>query len=234
MNYNFFRFISVWPKEPFVLNKGFPGNNVFDLKRRLKVAVLHYNPSLVIIMIGTNDMINPAKMLSYSAFKHTLEIIVKRILSTGAEVLLLSVPHVDAAYVSARHNPKKYFILPNERIDFANVTIERMAVNQSCLFLDVNVVFKRYHSPDRTSSSLIRNKENSGCKDGVHPTSTGYRIIAENVAAFIQQQGKKYTRIICFGDSITFGAYSRGMGTSKGRTYPAVLRKLLFGGNFQV
>jgi len=214
--------------EGYVLNKGFPGNNALDLLHRLKRSVLSHHPSMVIIMIGTNDMINPAKMLGYPVFRGVLGAIVRKIMETGSEVLLLSLPHVDPSYVLARHKHKIHIVAPNEKIDMANAIIREIAMERACLFLDINARFRYYHSPNRKASSLIRNVENSGFKDGVHPTPAGYRLIAKSIFDFLKQQPKRYKRIICFGDSITFGAFSLGMGTSWGRTYPAILKKLLF------
>ncbi|WP_372934509.1 hypothetical protein [Mariniphaga sediminis] len=34
-------------------------------------------------------------------------------------------------------------------------------------------------------------------------------------------------KIICFGDSLTFGVYMKGEGTAEGDTYPAILKQLI-------
>lgn len=214
-------------KDYFVLNKGVPGNNVNNLHKRLERAVLSYQPSLVIIMIGTNDMVNPSKMLSYSAYSNKLNLLVDRISKNGADVLLLSVPYADTGYLFDRYGSGRYPIGPNEKIDSLNRIIWRTAMEQHCMYLDINQVFSSYHSPSRASSSLIRNEKNTGVKDGVHPTPRGYHVIAESIFNFLKEEGRSYNKIICFGDSITFGAFALGQGTNKGKTYPAVLRRLL-------
>jgi lysophospholipase L1-like esterase len=214
-------------KDYYVLNKGIPGNNVNNLQKRLERAVLSYQPSLVIIMIGTNDMVNPSKMLSYSTYSDKLNLLVDRIRKNGADVLLLSVPHADTGYLFDRYGKDKYSVGPNEKIDSVNGIIRRTAIERHCMYLDINQVFSSYNSPSRESSSLIRNEKNTGVKDGVHPTPRGYHVIAENIFTFLKEQGRSYNKIICFGDSITFGAFVLGQGTNKGRTYPAILRRLL-------
>jgi lysophospholipase L1-like esterase len=211
----------------YVLNKGVPGNNVNNLQKRLERAVLSYQPSLVIIMIGTNDMVNPAKMLTYSTYSDKLNMLVRRIRESGADVLLLSVPYTDTGYLFDRYGRDRYVTGPNVKIDSANAIIRRTAMEQHCMYVDINRVFSSYNSPGREASSLIRNVKNTGVKDGVHPTPRGYHVIAESIFNFLKEEGISYNKIICFGDSITFGAFALGQGTNKGKTYPAVLRRLL-------
>lgn len=212
-----------------LLNKGFPNNNVSNLNHRLKRAVLKYHPSLVIIMIGTNDMINPHKMLSFASYKNKLRNLVKNLKQHYIDVLLLSPPPIDTTDLFFRRSRKRFKILPNEKIDSAISIIHQIALEQHCMYLDINSIFKSYHSPNATKSSLIRNELNSGRIDGVHPTAAGYQLIAKSIYTFLKDKDKNYQKIICFGDSITFGAYVRGEGTTRGETYPAVLKRLLFG-----
>lgn len=219
---------AVQGQDHYILNKGIPNNNVSNLLRRVKRSVLKHHPSLVIIMIGTNDMVNPPKRLSYATYNEKLNTLVKRIQINGADVLLLSLPYVDTVDLFSRHPRKKYTLPPNERIDSANVIIRETAVKQHCKFLDINSIFQSHHSTDGTGSSLIRNEENSGVRDGVHPTPMGYKVMAESIAHFLKDKGVSYLKTICFGDSITFGAYVKGEGSTRGETYPAVLKRLLF------
>lgn len=214
-------------KDRYVLNKGFPGNNVSNLLRRLRRAVLKHKPDLVIIMIGTNDMVNPRKMLSYQVFREKLRLVVDSIRKNGASVLLLAPPDVDEGYLYARHGRDKYEIPPNKKMDSVRSIIHGISEMQHCMYLDIDSLFASRHSPDRTISSLIRNEANSGKKDGVHPTAAGYRLMAESIFSFLKSKGVSYKRIICFGDSITFGAFVSGQGTTRGDTYPAILKDLL-------
>jgi lysophospholipase L1-like esterase len=214
-------------KDRYVLNKGVPGNNVNNLQKRLERAVLGYQPSLVIIMIGTNDMVNPSKMLAYSTYSDKLNLLVDRIRENGSDVLLLSVPYADTGYLFDRYGRDRYPTGPNEKIDSVNGIIRRTAMDRHCMYLDINQVFSSYNSPSREAASLISNEKNTGVKDGVHPTARGYHVIAESISGFLKKEGRSYNKIICFGDSITFGAFVLGQGTNKGKTYPAVLRRLL-------
>lgn len=221
-------FIPARSQSYHIWNKGVPNNNTADLLRRLHRAVLKRNPSLVIIMIGTNDMVNPAKMRSYTDYRDALTRIVTRIQQQGSDVLLLSLPPVDTMDLFTRHNRKKYDAPPESKIDTANAIIKEISKIRHCMFLNINAVFRSHHTPNQTVSSLLRNKANSHRRDGVHPTAKGYALIAEKIAEFLKNHDKQYPRIICFGDSITFGAYAKGEGSTRKETYPAVLKRLLF------
>ncbi|MNY53777.1 GDSL-like Lipase/Acylhydrolase [compost metagenome] len=90
-------------------------------------------------------------------------------------------------------------------------------------------LFKAKGAPNREINSLILNQKNFGKEDGVHPTKQGYQLIAETVYGYLKKNRllKRGKKIICFGDSITYGAYMSGEGTSNGDTYPAFLSRLI-------
>jgi len=73
----------------------------------------------------------------------------------------------------------------------------------------------------------MSNVINAGVADGVHPTSQGYALIAAVIYQAIRDYRLPAERIVCLGDSITFGAHMPGAGTATGLTYPARLVALL-------
>jgi len=78
----------------------------------------------------------------------------------------------------------------------------------------------------------LRNEANSRSKDGVHPTSGGYDVIAGAVYQGMKTAGwQDAGAVVCFGDSITYGAGMKGAGTAAvdAETYPAKLARLLDG-----
>lgn len=216
-----------------LLNKGFPNNNVSNLVRRLHRAVLKHHPSLVIIMIGTNDMVNPPKMISFSEYRNKLNNVVHKIKQQGSDVLLLSPPPVDTVDLFKRRSRKIFKIPPNEKIDSINTIIQQTALALHCMYLDIDSIFQAHSDPNLRMSGLIRNEITAGKLDGEHPTAEGYRLIAESISNFLKNKDKDYKRIICYGDSITFGAYVHGGGSTRGYTYPAVLNRLLFSEEIQ-
>ncbi|MBN8527304.1 MAG: SGNH/GDSL hydrolase family protein, partial [Planctomycetes bacterium] len=75
--------------------------------------------------------------------------------------------------------------------------------------------------------SWMVNPANGGRTDGVHPTSDGYRAIASAFAAAVLALTPRPQRIVCLGDSITFGQGVPGEGTAGGETYPGWLARIL-------
>ena len=213
-----------------VINAGVGGNNTAQLLERIDTDVLAKAPDLVILMAGTNDMINRNKILSYEAYGQNYRAIVKQLKDQGIEVLVMSSPTVDSAYVFTRH-PRALFekASPNERLDTARQIIEQIAQDYDLHYLDLNTAFQEIGVPRHDKDLFIRNPENCGVKDGVHPTPLGYHFIAENIFHYMKrhQMIKAEMKIICFGDSITQGQGAKGKGRATGETYPGVLKGLI-------
>jgi lysophospholipase L1-like esterase len=70
------------------------------------------------------------------------------------------------------------------------------------------------------------NVANADINDGVHPTANGYKVIATAVYQALSITEPAVTRIVCFGDSITYGYKMEGQGTVEGDPYPAVLNRM--------
>lgn len=62
-----------------VLNKGVSGNNTMQFLQRINTDVIHENPDLVIVMGGTNDLLNSKKMISYGDYAQNLKLLVTKI-----------------------------------------------------------------------------------------------------------------------------------------------------------
>lgn len=71
-----------------IVNKGVPGNTIADAEKRLDGDVLNLKPSIVIVFLGGNDILQRASL--DESFKR-LENIVKRIQGQGAMVVLVGV-----------------------------------------------------------------------------------------------------------------------------------------------
>lgn len=212
-----------------VLNKGIGGNNSNDLLRRLNADVLQEKPDLVVMMVGSNDMINSRKLVNYQLFKDNYQQLIDQIKSTGAKIVLMSPPPVDTGYIYKRHDRNAYKEPLNYKLDSLNKLVREMAKANDIHFVDLYSLFKSKGSPNREVGSLILNQKNFGKEDGIHPTRQGYQLIAETVYSYLKKNKllKKGKKIICFGDSITYGAYMSGEGTANGETYPAFLSRLI-------
>ncbi|QJB36905.1 esterase [Chitinophaga oryzae] len=212
-----------------VINKGVGGNSTSDLLRRVEQDVVALRPDLVVLMAGTNDMVNSGKLVPYGQYTAQYRQLVQRIRQTGAKVVLMTSLPVDTGYLFQRHRRALYDTDPNVRIDSACAIVREIAASEQVYCLDLHEVFVRRGEPNRTAASLIVNAANMGREDGIHPTAAGYRFMAAQLYDYLKKHRllRRYRRILCFGDSITYGAFMDGAGTDTGDTYPAGLKRLL-------
>ena len=77
-----------------VLNKGVAGNNSFDLLKRIDKDVIAEKPTLVILMVGTNDMVNSRKFVSYPEFKVNYQTILGKLKEYKLPVVVMIPPPV--------------------------------------------------------------------------------------------------------------------------------------------
>lgn len=212
-----------------VLNKGIGGNNTHDLLNRIDQDVLAENPDLVILMAGSNDMLNSRKFVSYARFEQNYRHLIRQLQSRNIRVVLMSPPPVDTGYLFQRHDHSLFADAPNAKLDSVNRLIRQLAQSHQVHYIDIYQAFQEKNSPNRQPQSLIINEANLGIADGLHPTREGYQLIAAQVYAYLKANKllKRKQKILRFGDSITFGAFMEGKGTTEGDTYPAYLKRLL-------
>ena len=212
-----------------LINAGISGNNTLDLLERLDRDVLDENPDLVIIMVGTNDVLNSAKMISYRDYAENLWQIIRKIKEAGVEVLLLSPTPVDTVYLFERHERSFYEHTPGMKLDSLSGIMQQLSSDYNTLFLDLGNTFKARNLPRHNQDLYIRNPTNSGVRDGVHPTVPGYQLIAETIFQFLVKNDLLHgkMKIVCFGDSITYGSGAKGAGTLAGENYPSFLSMMI-------
>ncbi|XMO85355.1 GDSL-type esterase/lipase family protein [Algibacter sp. AS12] len=205
-----------------VINAGIGGNNTNDLLKRVDKDVLEHNPDLVIMMVGTNDMLNTRKLIDYKTYTSNLETLIKKIKSNVSKLVVMSPIPADSLYLYTRHKKILFSESPNKKIDAVGSIVKTLAAENNVRFYDLNAEFKALNLPVHNKDLLIRNEMNSGKKDGVHPTALGYRFMAEHVYRFLMENAllNPNQKIICFGDSITRGG-------GQGANYPAYLNTLI-------
>ena len=211
-----------------VINSGISGNTTLDLLQRINNDVIAPKPDLVILMIGTNDLLNTKKAMSYHDFENNLNEIVNLLGMSTIKTLLVSPPPVDEFYLYKRHDENKFSQKPNILLTRASQFMSRLAKNEQVRFCDVHALFRKRDIPKHNQDMYIRNKKNSNAEDGVHPTALGYQLIAEAIYNNLNSSDwlLPNSKILCLGDSITYGKYMIGQGTTKGNTYPAFLQRL--------
>ncbi len=211
-----------------VVNAGRGGDTTRDLLRRLDRDVLARRPTLVALMVGTNDMLNHAKAVPLDEYRGNVAELVKKIRGSGARVLLFTLPPFCEEYLLERHPRSAYGPQgPAGALAAANQFLREFSRREGLPLVDVNLAFSRLSAVNEEGGDLIRGPANSGARDGVHPTPEGYRLIAAMAIQAIRDNGLPVERVVCFGDSITYGAGVKGQGTATGETYPGRLARLL-------
>lgn len=212
-----------------IINKGIGGNNTNDLISRIEKDVISEKPDIVIMMVGTNDMFWLPKRLPYAQYASNLDTLIDCFKKNNIELILVSPPPADTTYLLERHDRELFLEPPNKKLEKVSEILRAKSVENNLLFVDIFNQFKKIGIPDHNKDNIIRNEFNSGAHDGVHPTPQGYQVIADKIFQKLLDNGKikEGIKIICFGDSITFGAHVLGEGTTSGETYPAYLKNLI-------
>lgn len=215
-----------------VIHAGYPGDNTRAMLKRIHKDVLAHTPTAVTVQCGTNDSVNPRAFVPIDEFSSNLKEIIQTIKTAAhAGILLIAPPPCISSEVVIRYKfPDEY---KNQDLniklkEYADV-IKDIASKEKLPFLDLFTLFSGKKRIALTKDSLIRNKLNSGIEDGAHPTEEGYKLIGKTVYGKLIMEGFDCTRLVCFGDSLTFGYPYSGMGTLEGGNFPAVVSRMLEG-----
>ena len=213
-----------------IVNSGFCGYNSHDILISLD-GILKSKPDLIVLMVGSNDFLNSDNSLSATEYAENLDAIICKVKSVGVNLVLMTLPPCYSTYVTKRH-PKYFFAEqePDEKICQANGIVYEMSRKHGLRLVDINRVLVSKGDIGECRCSLVRNIVNSGDEDGLHLTAAGYKIIATEIYNEIKEY-QDVRKIICLGDSITYGIHMRGAGTSNGATYPAYLFSLFHENN---
>jgi lysophospholipase L1-like esterase len=183
-----------------VINKGYPGLLTTDLYA-IRDTALNYKPDLIILMCGTNDVLRGG----YENYQTNLGALVDYLKKDGADMILVT-PTTLRAYAV------------NQRINNLCDIVKTICTEKHCYLADVNLAYTQAQTVG--INTLLTS-------DGIHPTAEGYKLFAAEVfRCYVNNHLSKY-KIVCFGDSITFGYYLDEGGTATGNTYPGLLNAML-------
>lgn len=203
-----------------VINAGVGGNRSSQLLKRLDRDVLTQHPSVVVLMVGTNDRLNSGGFIDSKTYRKNVNTLIDKIQASGAKVLLMTPPPCIPELLFNRHDPKKYADqAPNERMQEVRSVLLEISQKRKIPLIDFHDYLIQHNIADSKKTSVLRNPANSGIKDGVHLTPAGYQLLAKLVAEKLAVEKLDKTKIVCFGDSLTQG--------STKVNYPAYLREIL-------
>jgi acyl-CoA thioesterase-1 len=180
---------------------------------RIERDVLAHQPSLVILMAGTNDRLNSAKFISPGAYQKNVEAMIERVLTAGVKMVLITPPPCLPELLYTRHDPKKYEgQSPNARMADIRDRLVALAGKHQLPLVNFHDVLIEKGIADNQKASVIRNPKNGGGKDGVHLTSEGYTLLAELIAREVQAKQLDTSKVVCLGDSLTRSPYPETLG----------------------
>lgn len=209
-----------------IINAGINGNNTADLLARLDKDVFAHKPQLVILMVGTNDMLNIENMISYQEYEANYQKLLAR-LTEYTRVIMMTIPPVDPSSILRRVDPVMYSnIRPDVKVTEANKIVRKLALENKCSLIDLHNILQVCGGATEVPDSLFMNRANFDLEDGVHPTKQGYRVIGTAVYQAVSSLAPGIDRIVCLGDSITRGYKMLNEGTTEGDTYPAILKRM--------
>ncbi len=210
-----------------VINSGHSGWNSRQVNGICAEELAKHKPDLVILMVGTNDNLNSHNLVPPEKYKENLETMVKAIQGSGAKLLLCEIPNACEELMKKRHKPD-FFLKESadEKVRRANTIVAEVAEQYSIPLLKTTEVLGKATTE---AASLFKNRANSGNDDGVHPTPNGYFRLADAISKRIQSEQWSPKKILCLGDSITFGSGVKGAGTASpdAETYPGRLARAL-------
>lgn len=190
-----------------VINAGVGGNRSTALLSRVDRDVVARKPTLVVVMVGTNDRLNSGGFVSARAYRKNVETLVDRIRTGGAKVLLVTPPPCLPKLLFTRHDPRKFADQsPTERMAEVRSILLGISKAKNVALVDFHRYLIEKKLADDQKESVLRNIANSGVKDGVHLTPRGYQLLAELITKKITTARFDTSRIVCFGDSLTQGS----------------------------
>lgn len=200
-----------------VTNAGFPGDTTRELLKRFHRDVAERAPELVILWAGVNDRLYPGHTVGPAEFERNYCALLDRCRAIGAAVLIGTLPPQYVPYLVEQFPEiAAYPDTPAERLAPVNAFLRGLGPPLA----DFEAVVAA-RPPGEAAESYLQNTANSGRRDGLHLTADGAEAIARCALDAIRRHGLPDGKIVCFGDSLTYG-----VGLRRSETYPARLAAL--------
>lgn len=148
-----------------VRNSAVGGDSTADMLARFDTDVAAYNPSIVVIMGGTNDSAESVDVDDYAA---NITALVDRTTQLGATPILLTVPPNDGSSPADRYT----------RIANYNTWLRYFCASRGIHLIDAYEILVDESDGNYDAAYYF---------DGTHPNNAGYRAIGEALAAYVNE-----------------------------------------------
>ncbi|MCF6175244.1 MAG: GDSL-type esterase/lipase family protein [Victivallaceae bacterium] len=211
-------------KRVLVVNKGIGGHASADGLKRFQRDVLDVKPNYLILYFGMNDSHNRNRRVEPAVFRKNMQTMIDRAKTGGIKnIILVTINPVNQEILQKRvgKHPAKNDL--NGYLKKFDVIVRELAEKNRLPLVDLRALCNKYGGGDNVKQALIRVDANGGRGDGVHLNAKGCQKFAELFIPVFKGKIKPGDVVVCFGDSITYGAHIKGGGTITGATYPAWL-----------
>ena len=142
------------------INAGISGHTTTDMVARLDRDVLHYNPEVIVICAGTNDVAGNDGYISDEDILQNIFSMVERAQEQGIEVAIASIPPTSEFVWAPNTEPKV-------RIPALNTALKAYAEQHNLVYVDY------FEAMADTDYGMRQEYTYDGC----HPNAEGYRVM---------------------------------------------------------
>ncbi len=162
-----------------IIDAAISGDKSDDAKMAFYSRVMKYNPDIIHILLGTNDMRKNNDQfgepcISLHDYKKNMEYMVRTLKVQGKKVILSTISPVDNEGLGKRF-PEENWIYDNRDIEAVNEIICETAEKYKALLNDMRSVYLQYPP----AKILLQ--------DGLHLNAVGQFLLAENVMRCIKE-----------------------------------------------
>lgn len=156
-----------FPGEDVIIrNRGVNGESSRDALARIDNELVSYSPDLVIMLFGSNDSAYSSWYhVGYEEFSHNYDIIISKIKSAGADIILITPPPV----IEDKDMP----FIENSVLDVYCDIIKEKSVKNGLKLIDMNEAFREYGRQGDLADLLQW--------DGIHISTEGYKLFFDTV-----------------------------------------------------
>ena len=157
----------------FIVNSGQSGNKTIDILNDMENRVYRYNPSKIIILIGTNDLESKIEINEIVA---NIKEIVKKIRKnrSNAKIYIESIYPINNTDID-KIDHDMVGVKSNEDIKKINNKLQKYCEKSNLTYIDI---FSQLLDEDGNLNEIYT-------KDGLHLSDEGYKVVTENLKMYI-------------------------------------------------